>query len=124
VSFHGTDDPLVPYDGGQLFGSSDRLRGRSSQPSNVTIKPTEDQLAGWAQRNGCTVGPTRTERQGSVSEMSYSQCRDGADTVLYRIEGGGHTWPGATAVAERALGPTTQDIDATVVILEFFDAHP
>jgi polyhydroxybutyrate depolymerase len=124
VSFHGTDDPLVPYAGGTLFASIERMRGRATGASKVTVKPTEDQLALWAQRNGCTAGPSSTAITAQVTRIDYADCTHNADTTLYRIEGGGHTWPGGPAAAEQVLGVTTQDIDATATILDFFDDHP
>lgn len=123
VSFHGTADPLVPYDGGPLFGASPAAQQIKPNATKITVKPAEQQLAGWAQRNGCAEGPTTTPVRGSVSEIAYTSCAGGADTVLYRIDGGGHTWPGAISANEGTLGPTTHDIDATAIILDFFDAH-
>ncbi|HEY5845603.1 MAG TPA: hypothetical protein VIT42_02320 [Microlunatus sp.] len=41
----------------------------------------------------------------------------------YRVTGGGHTWPG-TAVDLSPLGVTTQEIDATALMWEFFEDHP
>jgi hypothetical protein len=43
---------------------------------------------------------------------------------LYRVVGGGHTWPGATPVRTAQLGATTASISATTLILRFFDTHP
>ena len=44
-----------------------------------------------------------------------------ADTVACTVDGGGHTWPaGYPAVW---LGKTTQELDATGTILEFFAAQ-
>ena len=54
--------------------------------------------------------------------MAYSECRDEVAVLLYIVEGGGHTWPGAADVAR--LGNVTQEIDATDLIWEFFEAHP
>ncbi len=42
----------------------------------------------------------------------------GADGIT--IDGGGHTWPGGEPLPEWLTGPTTQDIDATRVMWEFF----
>ncbi len=41
--------------------------------------------------------------------------------MLYRIEGGGHSWPGAAP--DRGAGLTTQQISATDLILAFFADH-
>ncbi len=51
---------------------------------------------------------------------SWGNCREGAEVVLYTIYGGGHSWPGSAMPSEI----TTQDINATDVIWEFFAAHP
>jgi polyhydroxybutyrate depolymerase len=58
-----------------------------------------------------------------VRRSTYSGCRDGRDVVLFTIEGGGHTWPGGPPVG-RSVGRVTRDLDATRVMLDFFDRHP
>lgn len=57
--------------------------------------------------------------------VSYS-CPQGADVELYRIEGGGHSWPGSdfSARVESYVGPTTFSIDANEVMWSFFQDHP
>ncbi|WP_257210738.1 hypothetical protein [Actinomyces ruminis] len=42
---------------------------------------------------------------------------------LYTVEAGGHTWPG-TSVDLSALGTTTQEINASQLMWDFFAAHP
>jgi polyhydroxybutyrate depolymerase len=42
--------------------------------------------------------------------------------VLYVIEGGGHTWPGA--LDRPGLGRITQSVNATELIWRFFEEHP
>ena len=47
--------------------------------------------------------------------------RGGAEVQLYRIEGGGHSWPmGRQYLPERFIGRVSQDLDASGVILDFF----
>lgn len=99
--FHGTDDAVVPYDGGP------------GSPG-----PVEESSQSWADHNGC-AGPPRDEPVGTeVVHRSWSGCD--APTDLYTVEGGGHTWPGAIEIAR--LGYTTQDIDATEIIWTMFRA--
>jgi len=53
-------------------------------------------------------------------------CPSNGDVELYRIEGGGHAWPGSqfsAALASR-IGPTTFTIDATELTWSFFIDHP
>jgi polyhydroxybutyrate depolymerase len=44
--------------------------------------------------------------------------------ILYTVEGGGHTWPGGKHLAEWVAGRTTDDINATQLMWEFFVEHP
>jgi polyhydroxybutyrate depolymerase len=103
VAFHGTADRLLPYEG---------------QPP--VFLPVHDWAAQWAARNGCAATPAVTFRQDEVTGETWSGCRSGADVVLYTIAGKGHSWPGSSMPASI----TTQVIDATDVMWEFFAAHP
>ena len=111
MAFHGTDDACVPYDGGTT------TCGAGSFP----IAPVEQNLAAWATFNGCDVEPATAPVSENVSAISYDACPSGTAAVLYRIDGGGHTWPGSIDV--RRLGVTTHEIDATALIWAFFEAH-
>ena len=61
---------------------------------------------------------------GEVTGIRYSGCRDNADVILYTVHGGGHAWPGGEPLPVWLVGRTTQDIDATAVMWEFFQLHP
>ena len=44
-----------------------------------------------------------------------------APVVLFRVENGGHTWPGGTQyLGERLVGKVTQDIDGATETWAFF----
>ena len=44
--------------------------------------------------------------------------------VLYRIEGGGHGWPGGPQyLSARVVGPISRHLDATGILLEQMTAH-
>ncbi|RIK05391.1 MAG: esterase [Acidobacteria bacterium] len=122
LMINGTDDPLVPYDGGVVapqFGE----RG--------TVEPVSDTIGFWRAANSCTQGPAverlpdGPEDDGSsVVTFSWSGCADSAAVELYRIDGGGHTWPnGPQYLPVRRVGQTNRDFDATEHIWEFFTAH-
>ncbi len=110
VVFHGTADPIVPYQGG---------------PSHAFDLPFPV-ITQWvdilAQRNGCDPNPRALPPSGVVSGLEYTNCQ--ADLVYYTIAGGGHSWPGGEPLPELLTGITTQDIDATAVMWEFFQVHP
>jgi polyhydroxybutyrate depolymerase len=118
LSFHGTADPVVPYNGGPITAGI-------SQMLNLSAPPEEDAIREWAQHNGCNLTPAIEQTSASVRHIMYSGCQEGANVELYSIDGGGHTWPGAAVdAAPDVLGPTTHEISATDLIWDFFVAHP
>ena len=118
----GTDDPIVPWDGGELHFGPVKL-GRV-----VSVEKTVEY---WADRNGCTVRHRREYLPDTDPEDGtrvwierYSNCSGEAEVVLYGIEGGGHTWPGGYQyLPESIIGRTSRDIDANEVIWNFFTEH-
>lgn len=110
LGIHGTDDPVVPFDGGAV-----------NCCSGVSLGPAPDALAGWAAHNGCEAAFTDAALGTEVTKRTWSACK-GGEVVFYIINGGGHTWPGALAVPR--LGKTTTQLDASATIWEFFKAHP
>lgn len=110
IAFHGLADQVVPYAGGEIMGRRD-----------LPFSGVDEAMAGWAERGGCGGEPTEEQASAHVERRSYPGCTDGVDVVLYRIAGGGHTWPGSIDVPR--LGPVTDEIDATDLILDFFAAH-
>ena len=124
IAFYGTADPLVPYEGGRTPGVS--LIRRVAQLTGgsipeLTMMPAEKWIAGWAERDGCNLIPEPIQTHGDVRGIRYTGCRDNAEVVFYTIEGGGHTWPGGGPIP---IGKTSQDIDASETMWEFFKAHP
>jgi polyhydroxybutyrate depolymerase len=114
IAFHGTDDALVPFGGG---GSATQFR---LPIDNDTAD--EDVMESWAAHNGCTSGRQENVVTDEVRLVEYTGCDDGADVLLYIVDGGGHTWPGAPDFPP--LGYTTHDISATDLMWEFFQQHP
>jgi len=54
----------------------------------------------------------------------HGGCLAGAEVVLYRLQGGGHTWPGGWQYLPKGVvGTVCRDIDATREIFDFFDRH-
>jgi polyhydroxybutyrate depolymerase len=118
LAFHGTADPVVPYAGGEYFSGAPVGRVLGVPPA----KPVEAAMAAWAAFDGCRTTPTNASVGDDVEHFEWRACRGNRAVELYEVVGGGHTWPGAVAVQEARLGPTTATIDATRLILDFFDA--
>jgi polyhydroxybutyrate depolymerase len=110
IIFHGTADPIVPYQGG--------LAGRSG----YTFPSIPDWVITLAQRNGCNAAPQDLEATGDVSGVQYTDCA--GDVIFYTIAGGGHSWPGGGYLPKFIVGETTHDIDATRTMWDFFQGHP
>jgi polyhydroxybutyrate depolymerase len=112
IAFHGTADPVCPYDGGPS-----RLAGGSFPSIRGTI-------ANWSRRNQCRPDPIESTVAANVTRLEYPGCAEDADVVLYTIKGGGHQWPGGEpVVAQWMVGPYSHDIDATRQMWAFFSQH-
>jgi polyhydroxybutyrate depolymerase len=133
VAFHGTADPFVAYDGGlgpavaklpAPDGSGKTLGevGALNAPKGPSVPEV---LQSWARRNGCKGQASEKRIASDVTELSYA-CPAGADVELYRVEGGGHSWPGSafSKQIKSVVGPTTDSISADEVMWTFFQAHP
>jgi polyhydroxybutyrate depolymerase len=115
--FLGTDDALMPYEGGEIPGAA-----------VGEVRSGEETFAFWAERAGCSGEAVRTtlpdgeEDDGTTTiEHRHGACEDGAAVILYEVQEGGHTWPGGWQYASAALvGATSRDIDASALLWEFF----
>jgi len=118
---NGTKDPLVKYDGGAVgFGEDGFGRGESVS--------TERTIQIWTKNNGCGQNPVtedifnKDHKDGCKAvKYTYSGCKDGTEVILVKIEGGGHTWPGASQYLPKIIvGTVCKDFNATEMIWEFF----
>jgi polyhydroxybutyrate depolymerase len=111
IIFHGNTDPVVPFEGGP------------SRSFEIPFPVISDWVQELAARNGCSPAPITLPVQGEASGLHYSGCSQNAEVVYYIIDGGGHTWPGGDSLPKWIAGHTTQDIDATRLMWEFFSQH-
>jgi polyhydroxybutyrate depolymerase len=102
VQFHGTADQVVPYAG---------------VPSTIS---------NWVNHNVCPTTPVITDLpdidtydNSTVTVYYYGLCEESTEVILYRINGGEHTWPGASII----IGVTNQDIKASYEIWNFFKKY-
>jgi polyhydroxybutyrate depolymerase len=133
LAFHGTADPIVPYAGGRYFAGAnaadlqDPAGGTSALGElfdGLRAQPVDRAVANWAAFDGCGKPPTTSWVAADVQHVTYPRCPANGTVELYRVVGGGHTWPGAIPVNNFRLGATTGSIDATDVMLRFFGVHP
>jgi polyhydroxybutyrate depolymerase len=112
IAFHGTADPVIPYNGGSSWISPRPFPG------------TPGWAEAWARRNACETSPVESKVAADVTRRTYTNCADDAAVVLYTVHGGGHTWPGGKPLPEWFVGRTTRGVDATSLMWEFFVEHP
>jgi polyhydroxybutyrate depolymerase len=86
ISFRGTADPRVPYDG----GPSSLVPGMP-----ITFLGAQATFEAWGRIDGCTSGPSAADGNGCAS---YSGCQ-GAVEVTLCTKQDGHEDPGDPAIA-------------------------
>lgn len=117
---HGTDDRLIPYDGGNIG-----LPGRKARGTAWSVPAT---MEAWATRNRC-AGRALTahldERpldSTSVDIFDYAGCAAPLRHIL--IDGGGHAWPGTGArLINLITGRASREIDGNAAIWDFVTAQ-
>jgi polyhydroxybutyrate depolymerase len=122
LAINGTEDPLVPFGGGDVHFLKLK-RGKC-----LSAKET---IAWWVKVNGCAAEgvagavPDRDAGDGTtVRTETHGGGRDGTEVILYIVEHGGHTWPGGLQYLPAVLiGKTCRDFDASDVIWAFFKKH-
>lgn len=118
----GTEDPLIPWAGGEVKGNGERGQ----------VLSAADTVGRWVALDGCAPVPTvtpipdRAPNDGTTTRRErYGGCRAGAEVALYAVVGGGHTWPGGLQyLPERTIGKTSRDFDASETIWGFFKQYP
>ena len=126
LSFHGTGDRFIPFDGS--VGSGAAGLGLSPETTSGLIFMTSREgarasSAAWADHGGCRTQPEVEPVVDGVTREVWSDCEVASTVELYVIEGGEHTWPGSNGMAafEGLLGPVSHDIVANDVIWDFFE---
>ncbi|HLG02834.1 MAG TPA: T9SS type A sorting domain-containing protein [Bacteroidia bacterium] len=107
---HGTSDLIVPYNGATGVMHVDSL------------------VKYWVDENGCNPVPVQTQVPNTVTtdnctadHFLYSGGLSGSTVELFRVNNGGHTWPGSFPVI--TLGNTCLDFKASEEIWRFFSQY-
>jgi polyhydroxybutyrate depolymerase len=117
LHFHGTNDGLVPFYGPDK---------KKETPASLRFRSVDETIQTCVKANGCGAKPVMTDldtkdEQVKIVRKEFSNCKGGAEVVLYVIENGGHTWPGRWTPP--FLGLTTRNFSANEVMWEFFKKH-
>jgi polyhydroxybutyrate depolymerase len=137
----GSGDPTFPYRGGRLtrsgwFGLIAKRRAvrHGELPGEDAVTGAEEVAADWAAANGISkvagVAVTGSFARPAIEELPVpagelpvtriAWSRPGCHpATLYRIEGGGHGWPGGPQfMPSRMIGPAARHLDATGLLLD------
>lgn len=121
---NGTEDPLVPYDGGCVANASCRRGFVTSTAQSVDF---------WVQFNATSrtavvedLPNIVANDSSTVTTFRYSGGLHGTEVLLYRVDGGGHTVPGEEPIGVARLlasGPKNRDINGATETWKFFQQH-
>jgi polyhydroxybutyrate depolymerase len=112
IEIHGTADPILAYD------------GHGGSGGNVTYSVNEtiaywldvDEIPPETEPVETVWGPTE-EDSTVVTRYVYSGGTDGTEVILFKVDGGGHTWPGGPQYyPESVIGKVTTHIDGSALI--------
>lgn len=112
---NGTEDPIVPYRGGVIYGNKGVALG------------AEDTVKQWVKWNRCGVKPdaevvNQLNDGVKVFVHSYSSCKSGKPVRFLKLEGAGHGWPGKLEEEKPGFGKFTSEISANLEIWKFFQS--
>lgn len=112
ISFHGSADPVDPFDG----------NGQAYWTYSVATAAKY-----WAEQDHCSLTSRTSSPTSGVTLTSYGACANGAEVELYKIHGEGHEWPGGPTMPSSItalLGPQSNAVNASALMWAFFVAHP
>jgi polyhydroxybutyrate depolymerase len=118
---NGTEDPLVPYAGGEI-----NLLGLFYQGGPIiSSRASAQYFAAWARLAGAPQTSDETVAEGvRVEQNRWSGVGAKAEVELVTIHGGGHGLPQPYARRPRLLGPSPMEPDGAAMIWAFFDRQP
>jgi len=108
IAFHGTADPVDPYQG-------------HGQPYWTESVPQA--AKDWAAQNTCSTRALNSRPVPGEILTIYAACPAHAAVELYTLVGEGHEWPGGPLLPRRVtrgLGPQSNVVNADAVIWGFF----
>jgi polyhydroxybutyrate depolymerase len=120
LHIQGTTDRFAPYAGGVARGPWARLILRRRAGPSLGVDAWAEL---WAERIQARSAPDLQALPPDVAVSRWRGSDAGSEAIFYRIDGGGHTWPGNRTWTPPLFGRTTRTFDATRTIWEFFARH-
>jgi len=116
LAVHGTDDPIILYNGG--------ISTRAPRPERMEHPAFSATVTAWRERAGLPAEPMASGDRGAASMQQFGPGENGVEVVAWTIRNGGHTWPGGRELLpEWLVGSVNRDVNASVLIWSFFSRH-
>lgn len=113
VAFHGTEDSIIPYQGGT---------GRWMGFYPVYTTKVADTIETWVKHNQCS-NTIVSEQDDLVTKEVYTGGKNGSAVCLYTLKGGRHAWPGGR-FPSKIGNKAPKGFSATEEMCKFFWEHP
>jgi polyhydroxybutyrate depolymerase len=110
LQIHGTNDLVVPIGGNLQYASISEVVGFWVDQNEVSNSPVSSSLPDVNQNDNSTV-----------EWMRYYYGNGKTAVEFYRVQNGGHTWPGAIVSLPNDV--TNRDFHASTEIWRFFQQH-
>lgn len=120
---NGTDDPIVPWQGGDVV----LWPVLANRGPVLSAQASIDYFRGLAGLEGAPLLTRFADRDagdGSVVERSLWSAPGEHQVALYAVRGGGHAAPHPASYGRRLLGNSNRDIHAAYEIWGFFQSAP
>lgn len=122
-SVQQTCNPVRPVPVLMMHGTADEDLPLDGKPGLASVP---EALLTWVRINGCDFVPLVEHLDPAADDTSvrletYIACVNDLEVRYYAIDGGGHRWPGGSALWQ--FGSITQDVNASEVIWSFFDSY-
>ncbi|MCG8312900.1 MAG: prolyl oligopeptidase family serine peptidase [Pseudomonadales bacterium] len=122
---NGTEDPILPFNGGRVG------RKKSHHEARGSVLSTADTLAYWLNNNGIDSKPIVMDYpdvirkdKSTIHVKRYSNSNNKTEVTLFEVRGGGHTEPSLTehyrALYTFIVGRQNQDIEMAEEVWKFF----
>ena len=113
LMIQGTRDRILPWKGRRW-------------PRNQALLSMEQSVEIWRARNGCGRNADETTLDGTAQDngtrVICTRYACDVPLVVYRVEGGGHTWPGGVDnFPAWVVGKTCHSFNASRQIWQFFE---
>merc|ERR1712032_69246 len=88
----------------------------------------EESAKEWSKFNTCQ-NSSKLRITSHVEMLRFTECKRGANVVVMKCIGAGHTWPGSTyrgvhsEAFKNFFGETTMEVDANELMYQFFKEH-